>query len=67
MSMSIQSIAVVVAILGGSAVFTEVCARTMYNRCAECGSLNAKRRAECRICGTPIETGVKSSPDQTGG
>jgi hypothetical protein len=43
-----------VAVLGGilvvSALITNWFARTMYNRCGECGTLNAKRRTHCRAC-----------------
>ena len=47
-----------VAVLGGilvvSAFITNWFARTMYNRCGECGTLNAKRRTHCRACNTEI-------------
>jgi hypothetical protein len=47
-----------VAVLGGilvvSALITNWFARAMYNRCAECGTLNAKRRTHCRGCNTAI-------------
>ena len=46
--------AVLVGILGLSAVLTELFARKMYNRCPQCGALNAKRRAQCRRCQTPL-------------
>jgi hypothetical protein len=43
-----------IAVLGGililSAVITNLFARKMYNRCADCGTLNAKRRTHCRSC-----------------
>jgi hypothetical protein len=45
-----MSIALVVGILGISAVLTNMFARGMYNRCPSCGNLNAKRRLNCRIC-----------------
>lgn len=49
-----------IVVLGGilvlSAVFTNLYARKMYNRCANCGALNAKRRSHCRICGEPLAT-----------
>ncbi|MCA1564916.1 MAG: hypothetical protein LC803_04655 [Acidobacteria bacterium] len=48
-----------VAVLGGilvvSALVTNWFARTMYNRCASCATLNAKRRAECRSCGHALK------------
>jgi hypothetical protein len=47
-----------IAVLGGilviSAVITNAYARAMYNRCKECGTLNAKRRAQCRQCSAEI-------------
>jgi hypothetical protein len=42
---------VVLIILGISAVLTQVFARTMYNRCESCNTLNARRRSQCRRCG----------------
>jgi hypothetical protein len=51
---TLLSAAVFVGILGLSAVVTQLFARKMYNRCAKCGNLNAKRRSHCRICGEPI-------------
>ena len=44
----------VVAILGVSALVTQLFARTMYNRCPSCHTLNAKRRDQCRNCGEPL-------------
>lgn len=38
------------AILVVSAVITNWFARTMYNRCGHCGTLNARRRQHCRAC-----------------
>jgi hypothetical protein len=52
---ALLSIAVLVAILGVSAAITSWFARTMYNRCAACGTLNARRRAACRACGGEIK------------
>ena len=43
-----------VLILGSSALLTSAYARRAYNRCPDCGSLNAKRRSECRACGRTI-------------
>jgi hypothetical protein len=51
---TLLSILVLVGILGVSAFITSWFARTMYNRCAACGTLNAKRRTHCRSCGTKI-------------
>jgi hypothetical protein len=47
---TLLSVAVLVIILTLSALITNWFARTMYNRCAGCGTLNAKRRAQCRAC-----------------
>jgi hypothetical protein len=47
---TLLSVAVLVVILLLSALITNWFARTMYNRCAACGTLNAKRRAQCRAC-----------------
>lgn len=48
-----------VAVLGGilvvSAFITNWFARTMYIRCPECGTLNAKRRTHCRACNKEIQ------------
>jgi len=41
---------VLIAILGGSAIITSWFARNMYLRCIACGTLNAKRRTQCRSC-----------------
>lgn len=55
MSDTLVSLLVFVGILVASALITNWFARTMYNRCAECGTLNARRRAHCRSCGKQIE------------
>jgi hypothetical protein len=44
------NLAVLVGILGLSAIITAWFARTMYIRCAGCGTLNARRRSQCRNC-----------------
>jgi hypothetical protein len=54
LSDTLVSILVLVAILVVSALITNWFARTMYNRCASCGTLNAKRRTHCRACQTEI-------------
>jgi hypothetical protein len=51
---TLLSIAVLAAILVASAVVTNWFARAMYNRCASCGTLNAKRRSHCRSCNVEI-------------
>jgi hypothetical protein len=52
---TLLSILVLVGILVASAVVTNWFARTMYNRCADCGTLNAKRRTHCRSCGAELK------------
>jgi hypothetical protein len=51
---TLLSILVLVVILAASAVVTNWFARAMYNRCASCGTLNAKRRTHCRSCGVEV-------------
>ena len=43
-----------VGILGASALVTNWFARTMYKRCDSCGTLNARRRRQCRSCGAEL-------------
>jgi hypothetical protein len=47
-----------IAVLGGilvvSAVLTNLFTRKMYYKCGGCGSLNAKRRTHCRVCGKEL-------------
>jgi len=43
-------VALLLGILILSALITNWFARTMYNRCAACGTLNARRRDNCRAC-----------------
>lgn len=47
---ALLSVAVLGGILVASAVITNWFARAMYNRCPDCGTLNAKRRTHCRAC-----------------
>ena len=51
---TIVGLAVIAAILMVSAWITNLFARKMYNRCGDCGTLNAKRRTHCRACNTEI-------------
>ncbi len=48
---ALLNLAVLAGILLLSALVTNWFARTMYRRCAACGTLNARRRAQCRACG----------------
>ena len=51
---TIFNLAVAVGILGLSAVLTGLFTRKMYYRCRQCGTLNAKRRIQCRACGQAL-------------
>jgi hypothetical protein len=46
--------ALLVVILGTSALLTNAFTRRMYYKCPNCGSLNAKRRTHCRVCQTRV-------------
>lgn len=48
---TLLNVLVFVAIIAASFLITNWFARTMYRRCAACGTLNAKRREHCRSCG----------------
>ena len=47
-----------IGVLGGilivSFFITNAYAKAMYNKCSQCGILNAKRRTHCRQCATEI-------------
>jgi hypothetical protein len=45
------SLALLAAILVVCWLLTNWFANAMYRRCAQCGTLNARRRTECRQCG----------------
>ena len=62
MAETVLSVLLVVAILGGSALLTQLFARVMYRWCPECGILNARRRRRCRQCGFPLVEDPKDSP-----
>ncbi|HEY0079547.1 MAG TPA: hypothetical protein VGB73_13120 [Pyrinomonadaceae bacterium] len=47
---TLLSVVVFVGILLLSALITNWFARTMYKRCDACGTLNARRRRQCRAC-----------------
>jgi hypothetical protein len=51
-------LALVIAILGGSALITHLFARAMYIACPNCRTLNARRRMQCRACGCDLRTGT---------
>jgi rRNA maturation endonuclease Nob1 len=51
---ALLSVGVLVLILLASALITNWFARTMYNRCRACGTLNARRRDACRSCGAAL-------------
>jgi hypothetical protein len=52
---TLLSLLALAGILLVSALITEWFARTMYNRCAACGTLNARRRTHCRACGKQLK------------
>ncbi len=54
MGSTLASIALVIAILGGSAMVTHLFARAMYITCPHCRTLNARRRTVCRNCGEEL-------------
>jgi ribosomal protein S27E len=54
MGSEIFGIALLIAILVVSAVITQAFARWMYIVCPKCGTLNARRRLQCRNCGGTI-------------
>ena len=56
---TLLSAAAAAAILVICAVVTNWFSNTMYRRCRECGTLNARRRTACRQCGHSFETGPK--------
>ncbi|HEX7998066.1 MAG TPA: hypothetical protein VF528_06720 [Pyrinomonadaceae bacterium] len=54
MRYALLNAAVFIGILGASWLITNGFARAMYIRCAACGTLNARRRAQCRSCQTDL-------------
>ena len=54
MGETLLNVAVAVGILGGSFVLTQLFVQKMYYRCRKCGTLNAKRRSQCRMCGEAL-------------
>ena len=54
MKETLLSLLLLAGILVVSALITNWFARTMYNRCTACGTLNAKRRTHCRSCGVEM-------------
>lgn len=48
------NVALVVVIAGSGAVFTQIYCKLAYYTCANCKSLNAKRRNQCRNCAAPL-------------
>jgi len=62
MGSTLLAVLLVVAILGLSALITQVFARAMYITCPECRTLNARRRTLCRNCGQELRKVLPSSP-----
>jgi hypothetical protein len=56
MKETLLNLALAAAILGGSALITHLVARAMYVTCRACGTLNARRRKQCRRCGQRFAT-----------
>ncbi|MBZ5513806.1 MAG: hypothetical protein LAN62_02990 [Acidobacteriia bacterium] len=56
MKETLFNVALAVAILGASALITHLFARAMYITCPGCGTLNARRRKECRKCGQSLQS-----------
>jgi uncharacterized paraquat-inducible protein A len=54
MDETLLGIALVVGILGSSALVTHLFARAMYLTCPSCHTLNARRRSQCRRCGANL-------------
>lgn len=54
---SIFSVILTAGILIASWFITSQFARWMYRRCQKCGTLNAKRRLECRNCSSLLSNG----------
>jgi hypothetical protein len=54
MSESALSLGLGIGILAACWLLTEWFARAMYRRCSACGTLNARRRAACRSCGSGL-------------
>ena len=62
MGSTLLAVLLVVAILGLSALITQVFARAMYITCPECRTLNARRRALCRNCGRDLRKAASTDP-----
>ena len=60
MKETLLNLALVIAILSGSALVTQLFARAMYITCPKCHTLNARRRMECRKCGWELRKAPNS-------
>jgi rRNA maturation endonuclease Nob1 len=65
MTDALLTIAVVVAVLVLPLIITNLFVRKMYYRCSGCGSLNAKRRTNCRVCGGDLIGAVSRQTGMT--
>ena len=54
MSDTLLNVALVIVILGVSALVTHLFARAMYITCPRCRTMNARRRRQCRNCGEEL-------------
>lgn len=53
---TLLAVLLVGGILVVSLIFTQLFARAMYLHCRSCGTLNARRRVQCRECGEVLRT-----------
>jgi hypothetical protein len=61
MGSTLLSVALLIGILGLSAVVTHLFARAMYIVCPGCRTLNARRRTLCRNCGEELRKVLASN------
>ena len=60
MKETLLNVALAIGILGGSALITHLFARAMYITCPNCRTLNARRRMQCRACGSDLRARTPS-------
>jgi hypothetical protein len=64
MNSTLESILLLVGILGASALITHFFARAMYLTCPRCRTLNARRRIQCRNCGWELRQAPPANSSQ---
>jgi len=62
MKETLLNVALLVVILGVSALLTQLFARAMYVICPKCRTLNARRRQRCRNCGEELRSAKSPTP-----